>query len=313
MFEAIDKNIIYSIISKTLHGEDKHIWLQDWDIYHLKDNDTFKLITNKYHGEYYFNTVNLACLTIYGDAEIDNSIFPLTRRNSFFLRNLTINNYVKPVFFSTDPENDFDTFKSRSSIETKFTNLRLKYYIILPFMNSLVPTYLYIQFHEYWDRNTLPRKYHSLIQNLYNNESDIKVKLITPHIFQIFLYDEIKLSCQIVSNAIDVNVFRPISLVELLKLYDYVYIISYILISPNIFSNKIEVIWKFIQGVYNNTSDYLPYSEMLSDILPPFTNSFKHNIRLKDIEKARVRLAFFGDLAIIGKSKAFDVILKSIQ
>ena len=180
-------------------------------------------------------------------------------------------------------------------------------------MNSLVPTYLYIQFHEYWDRNTLPRKYHSLIQNLYNNESDIKVKLITPHIFQIFLYDEIKLSCQIVSNAIDVNVFRPISLVELLKLYDYVYIISYILISPNIFSNKIEVIWKFIQGVYNNTSDYLPYSEMLSDILPPFTNSFKHNIRLKDIEKARVRLAFFGDLAIIGKSKAFDVILKSIQ
>ena len=311
LFEAIDENRMFKLISKTLGG-DKYISLQQWNVYSFKDNDTFKQITNKYHREFYFNTVELACITIFGNADIDNNIYSVIKRNNFLNRNFQVHRYVKPVFFSKDPENDFDTFKCRWAIETKFPHLKLKYYIMLPFINITSPTYVWnIQFNESWDRTKLPSNYQTLIQNLYRNEFDIKILLITPHIFEIYMHDESKLSCVITSCSIHVTVFRPVSLVELDKLYNYVYIISYILISPSIASDKMKVIWKFIQGVYNNISKYddyySPYRAMWTEVIPPFTNTFKHNTSLKNLEIARLHLGLLRDF------NAFDVVLKSIQ
>ena len=227
LFDAIDTFFMYETIYKHMF-ENEYIIYHYWYISSIKDQDTFRLITKKYYSEYFnYNvTSHLCCMVIYDNINnVSSNII-----TKYFKEKILSQNYMKPIFFSENPEYDLDTFNARCCIESKFKNLRWKYELINPSLEITQPTFSTTTFSIYWNRTKLPENYRNLIQNLCDINHDVTLKVYSYNIFELSYRDANKLYCLITSNVIFIWGYRPISLSVLMKLYDYIYVVAYALI-----------------------------------------------------------------------------------
>lgn len=290
LFDAVDTGFVYEAISKYLNSRE-YILYYIWPVLSVRDHDAFMLITTKYYTDYFNSNVisDLCCMIIF-----DNNNSIQTNAISNFLRlKLLEQSYMKPVFFSEDPEVDFDTFKIKCCIESKFTDLRLKYEIILPALEITYPIFLKSIFVKDWDRTNLPDDYLNLIQNLCNDGYDVKVRLHTLNIFELFINGDSKFYCNITSCVVFVWAFRPISINDLVKLYKYIYVVAHALISHRASPIMMRTVWTFTQGVYNDPNA-LASNSVKYDIVSPFIKVSSYSMSMCELENTRSRI-FYGD------------------